>query len=53
MGYGLDGWILIPGRAKRFICTLQSSDWLWGMLRLQSSGNEAEFLREKEIWSRS
>jgi hypothetical protein len=29
-GYGLDGQGLIPGRGKRFLCTPQCSDRLWG-----------------------
>jgi hypothetical protein len=30
MGYGMDGWVSIPGRDKRFFCTPQRPDRLWG-----------------------
>jgi hypothetical protein len=38
MGYGLDGWGSIPGRAKRFFSTPQHPDQLWGPPSLLLNG---------------
>jgi hypothetical protein len=45
MGYGLDSWVSIPGRGKRFFSTPHHPDWLWGQLSLLYNGYCGLFLQ--------
>jgi hypothetical protein len=47
--YGLDDWVSIPGRGKRFFSIPQRPDRLWGPPSLLSSAHQGLFRRRGSV----